>query len=236
MTHDSRRYHRTRRPPFARAYGMLGALGGAAETAGSALGSAAGAVGSGLESAGGAIGSGLESAFTGGAGAGAGGGAGGGIGGAVNALLGGAPAKVAGAYQGLSSIGHGLQSLFGPGGGEAGRLAALGQPVPAGVELVGPSPTFTGPGFFPSVLQGFTHGPAELADPSAGTSLGAGVGQLLSTLDQLNAGRQGGMSMQPIVGGLTGALGQRPKLTNTAPPPMPPGPIMGMIGQLFKGF
>jgi hypothetical protein len=202
MTHDSRRYHRTRRPPFARAYGMLGALGGAAETAGSALGSAAGAVGSGLESA-------------------------------ATSALGGAGQSALG---GLGSIGQGLQSLFTSGGGEAGKLAALGQAVPEGVELVGPSPTFTGPGFFPSVMQGFAHGPAALADPSAATSLGTGVGQLLSTLDQLNAGRQGGMSLQPIVGGLSGALGQRPKLTNTAPPPMAPGPIMGMIGQLFKGF
>jgi hypothetical protein len=202
MTHDSRRYHRTRRPAFARAYGMLGALGGAAETAGSALGSAAGAVGSGLESA-------------------------------ASSALGGAGQSALG---GLGSIGQGLQSLFTSGGGEAGRLAALGQAVPEGVDLVGPSATFTGPGFLPSVMQGFAHGPAELANPSAGTSLGAGVGQLLSTLDQLNAGRQGGMSLQPIVGGITGALGQRPKLTNTAPPPMGPGPIMGMIGQLFKGF
>jgi hypothetical protein len=202
MTHDSRRYHRTRRPTHARAYGLLGALGGAAETAGSALGSAAGAVGSGLESA-------------------------------ASSALGGAGQSALG---GLSSVGQGLQSLFTSGGGEAGKLAALGQAVPEGVELVGPSPTFTGPGFLPSVMQGFAHGPAELANPSTPTSLGAGVGQLLSTLDQLNAGRQGGMSMQPIVGGITGALGQRPKLTNTAPPPMGPGPIMGMIGQLFKGF
>jgi hypothetical protein len=180
---------------------MLGALGGAAETAGSALGSAASAVGSGLESAAGSA-----------------------LGGAGQSALG-----------GLGSIGQGLQSLFTSGGGEAGKLAALGQAVPEGVELVGPSPTFTGPGFLPSVMQGFVHGPAELANPSAGTSLGAGVGQLLSTLDQLNASRQGGMSFQPIVGGLTGGM-QRPKLTNTAPPPMAPGPIMGMIGQLFKGF
>jgi hypothetical protein len=84
-------------------------------------------------------------------------------------------------------------------------------------------------------MQGFLHGPAKLADPSAATSLGTGVGQLLSTLDQMNANRQGGMSFQPIVQGITGA-GQSPKLTNTAPPPMAPGPIMGMIGQLFKGF
>jgi hypothetical protein len=172
-----------------------------------------GALGSGIADAAGAVGSGLESA--------------------ASSALGGAGSTALG---GLESVGHGLQSLFTSGGGEAGNLAALGQAVPQGVELAGPSSTFAGPGFLGSVMQGFTHGPAQLANPSAGTSLGTGVGQLLSTLDQLNAGRQGGMSLQPIVGGITGALGQRPKLTNTAPPPMGPGPIMGMLGQLFKGF
>jgi hypothetical protein len=115
---------------------MLGALGGAAETAGSALGSAAGAVGSGLESAAGSA-----------------------LGGAGQSALG-----------GLSSVGQGLQSLFTSGGGEAGRLAALGQAVPEGVELVGPSPTFTGPGFFPSVMQGFAHGRGRVSARASGSS------------------------------------------------------------------
>ncbi len=194
MTHDSRRYHRRRPPRFARAYGMLGALG-----------SAAGTVGSGLESAAGAA-----------------------LGGAGKTAL-----------SGLESVGQGIQSLFtGGGGSEAARLAALGQPIPEGVELVGPSSTFTGPGFLPSVAQGFLHGPTQLANPSAGTSLGQGVGALLSTLDQLNARRPGSTlpgGIGPIVSGLTGQV-QRPRYDPSGPPPMAPGPIMGMIGQLFKGF
>jgi hypothetical protein len=197
MAHDSRRYHRTRRPTFARAYGVLGALGGAAESAGSALGSAASAVGSGLESA-------------------------------ASSALGGAGSSALG---GLSSIGQGLQSLFSSGGGEAGHLAALGQAVPAGVELAGPSSTFTGPGFLGSVMQGFTQGPAQFANPSAGTSLGAGVGQLLSTLDQLNAGRSGGMSMQPIIGGITGQM-QGPRVIPGGAAQPGTGPIMKLLGIL----
>src|SRR5262245_5262906 len=116
MTQDSRRYHRAHRPTFARAYGMLGAIGSGLETAGSAAAT-------GLESAAGAVGSGLESAL----------GSAGGT-----------------ALQGLSSVGQGLQSLFGGAGGgatEAGKLASLGQTVPQGVELAGPSSTFAGPGF-----------------------------------------------------------------------------------------
>jgi len=205
MTHDSRRYHRRRGPVGARAYGMLGALGGAASTAGSA-------VASGLESAAGAVGSGLESA------------AGSALGGAGKTAL-----------SGLESVGQGIQSLFSSAPTEAGRIAALGQTVPQGVELAGPSPTFTGPGFLSGVAQGFTHGPQQFANASAGTSLGQGVGGLLNFLDQLNAQRQGGMSLQPIVSGLTGPV-QRPKYLPDQTPPMGPGPIMGMIGQLFKGF
>ena len=115
------------------------------------------------------------------------------------------------AAQGLSSIGTGLQSLFGTGGGEAGYLQSLGQTVPQSVELAGPSSTFTGPGFLGSVAQGFLHGPAQLASPSASTSLGSGVGQLLSAIDQLNGQRQGGVSIQPILRGVTGDV-QRPKV------------------------
>jgi hypothetical protein len=194
---DSRRYHRTRPPTFARGYGMLGAIGSGLESAGSAVGSAAGAVGSGLESA-------------------------------ASSALGGAGQSALG---GLSSIGQGIQSLFGSGGGEAGHLASLGQAVPAGVELAGPSSTFAGPGFLSSVMQGFTQGPQSLANPSAGTSLGTGVGQLLSTLDQMNAGRSGGMSMQPIVGGITGQA-QGPRVIPGGAAQPGTGPIMKLLGIL----
>src|SRR5262252_1906728 len=137
MTHDTRRYHRTRRPTFARGYGMLPALG-------SGIADAAGAIGGALESAAGAVGSGLESA--------------------AGSVLGGAGKTALG---GLESVGQGLQSLFSGGGGEAGKLAALGQTVPQGVDLVGPSSTFTGPGFMGGLVQGFTGALPKVANPSA---------------------------------------------------------------------
>jgi len=175
-----------------------------------------GAIGSGLESAAGAVGSGLESA--------------------AGSVLGGAGKT---ALSGLESVGQGVQSLFSAAPTEAERIAALGQTVPEGVDLVGPSPTFTGPGFLQSVAQGFVHGPQQYANPSAATSLGQGVGGLLQALDQMNAGRRGGagMSFQPIVGGVTGVQPlQGPKVVAGGAPPMGSGPIMSMIGQLFKAF
>lgn len=197
MMHDSRRYHRTRPPTFARRYGMLGALGSAAGEAGSAIGSAASAVGSGLESA-------------------------------ASSALGGAGQ---GALGGLGNIGQGLQSLFGAGGGEAGKLAALGQAVPQGVELAGPSSTFTGPGFLGGVAQGFTGALNQVANPSGGTMVGQGLGQLLQTLDQLNAQRQGGMAMAPIVRGLGGPV-QGPRVIPGGSAQPGTGPIMKLLGIL----
>src|SRR5262245_49187849 len=130
---DSRRYHRTRRPTFTRAYGALSSLLGGSGT-GAAAGAAEGATAGGLGST---LVSGLEAA-------------------AGPALTG--IGKTA--LSGLESVGQGLQSLFGTGaapgaGGEAAYLASLGQAVPEGVELVGPSAAFTGPGFFGGVMQGF---------------------------------------------------------------------------------
>jgi len=176
MTHDSRRYHRPRRPTFARAYGMLGGLLGGTEAAGAAAGAEAAGAGAGIGST---IASGLESA----------------AGPALTGL-----GKTA--LSGIESVGQGLQSLFTGGGGEAGKLAGLGQAVPAGVDLVGPSSTFTGPGFLESVHQGFTQGPAflqQFANPSGGTSAGAGVGQLMSALQQLQQQGGGPAKMPPIV-------------------------------------
>lgn len=91
-----------------------GAIGGGAGAAGSALGSAAGGLGSALGSAGSAVGSGLGSAAS-----------------TVGSGLGQAGGAVA---QGLSQV----PDFLGAGGGEAGRIAALGQEVPAGVDIVGP--------------------------------------------------------------------------------------------------
>jgi len=162
--HDSRRYHRMRRPTFTRAYGALTALLGdsvAGATAGAATGAAEGGLGSTLVG-------GLEAA-------------------AGPALTGIAKTAVGG----IESLGQGLQSLFGgTGGGEAGYLQSLGQAVPEGVELAGPSSTFTGPGFLGSVAQGFVHGPQQFANPSAATSIGQGVGGLMKALEQLQ--QQGG--------------------------------------------
>jgi len=162
-----------------------------------------GALGEAAGSAAGAVGSGLESAA-----------------GAV------APA----ATSALGSLGQGIQSLFSSGGGEAGKLASLGQTVPEGVELAGPSSTFTGPGFLSSVAQGFVHGPQQFANPSAGTSLGQGVGGLLQALDQMNSQRQGGMSMQPIVGGVTGVQPlQGPRVIPGGSAQPATGPIMSLL-------
>jgi hypothetical protein len=113
-----------------------------------------------------------------------------------------------------------LQSLFTGGGGEAGKLAELGQAVPAGVEIAGPSPTFAGPGFFEAVHQGVVHGPAFLkqyASPSAGTSAGAGVGQLLSVLEQLH--QQGG------------GPAKMPQIITPGPPIRPPQVVAPLTGQ-----
>ena len=172
-----------------------------------------GSLGSAVGSAASAVGSGLESAAT-------------------SALVGAGQS----ALSGLESVGTGLQSLFTGGGGEAGYLSSLGQAVPQGVELAGPSATFQGPGFLGSVAQGFAHGPMQFANPSAATSLGQGVGGLLSALDQLNASRAGSHGqLAPIISGITGPV-QRPRYLPDQGPPMAPGPIMGMIGQLFKGL
>src|SRR5262245_35684449 len=186
MTHDSRRYHRTRGPRV-RAYGALGAIG------------------SGLESAATTVGGALESALP------------------------------TGVSTGLANVGQGLQSLFGTGGeSEAARLASLGQAVPEGVELVGPSATFTGPGFLGGIAQGFVHGPQQFANPSAGTSLGQGVGGLLSALEQMRGGGSHAMGQQ-IIRNVVGQL-QGPQVIPSTPAKPEQGPIMKMIGQIFAGL
>jgi hypothetical protein len=176
MTDDSRRYHRMRRPPFTRGYGLLGAIGGGGGAATGATAATAAGEGAGIGST---LLSGLETA----------------AGPALTGL-----GKTA--LSGIESVGQGLQSLFTGGGGEAGHLADLGQAVPAGVDLVGPSSTFTGPGFLESVHQGFLQGPQflkQFSDPSGGTSAGAGIGQLLDTLQKLQAQGGGPAKMPPVI-------------------------------------
>jgi hypothetical protein len=199
--HDTRRYHRRRRPTFARSYGAIaGLLGGTTGTAaatGVADAAAAGGIGS-------TIASGLATA------------AGPALTGLGNTALG-----------GLESIGQGLQSLFTGGGGEAGKLAALGQAVPEGVELAGPSSTFAGPGFLSSVAHGFVGGPQQFASPSAGTSLGHGVGQLLNALQQMQQQGGGPAKMPPIV--TMGPPVRAPQVIASGPAQPAAAPIMSLL-------
>jgi len=190
----------------------LGALGEAAGTAGSAIGSAAGTVGSALGGAAGGIGSALESAVPG----------------------------LSGLVQGAGNIAQGIGGLGAP--SEADYLASLGQTVPQGVDIAGPSPTFTGPGFAGGFAQGFMGAPKAYASATPGTSFGQGLGQLFASLDQMRGG--GGVQgvPQPELGlrnivSLANRVLQGPEAAPAgAPPSVQQGPIMKMIGQLFAGF
>lgn len=206
----------------------LGAIGDAAGTAASAVGSTAGAVGSGLESAASTLGS----LFTGGGDAAAAGGAG--AAGTQGALAGGS-----GALAGLSNIGHALSGASAP--SEAGYLSSLGQTAPAGVDLVGPSATFTGgsggAGFLQGLMQGYAGTASQLASPSAATSAGTGLGQLFSALGNMpQAQMPRNTAPQPVVS--LGDIGHAAtRLLSPGPAGQPStGPIMNLIGQLFKGF
>src|SRR5215510_3120932 len=221
MTHDSRRYHRLRGPRLVRAYGMLGALGGAAESAGSALGSAAGAVGSGLESA--------ATSLLGGGGQAAGAGAAAPAAGATptlasvgNFLLNQATGGAAkGATSALGSLGQGIQSLFGTGPAEAIGPGFVGPPAPVG------------PGFLGGFAQGFMHDIPNLAHPSAATSIGQGLGQLADTLEKLNAqsAPPPPLPQQPII--RTAQPMMRPiQVVPSAPAQPGTGPIMKLLGIL----
>lgn len=221
MTHDSRRYHRTRRPTFTRQYGMLGAVGttiaDAAGAAGTGIADAAGAVGTGLGNAAGAVGTGLANAA-------------GAVGPGIESVAG----KVLGTT-GLENVAQGLQSLFSGGGGEAGYLQSLGQAVPQGVELAGPSSTFTGPGFMGGLVQGFTGAVNPVSNPSAGTSLGTGLGQMAQTVNKLSSVGPGipELPQSPILQPAGAGL-MRPKPVvpgGSAKPEQ--GNIMKMLGQIL---
>jgi hypothetical protein len=194
---------------------------------GSAAGTAAGAVGSGLADVAGSLG-GL---FGGGGGAAAGGAAD-----TAGALAGGS-----GAGSALTNIAHAITGAGAP--SESGYLASLGQAVPEGVDLVGPSSTFTGgsggAGFLHGLVQGFAGTAQQLASPSAATSAGTGLGQLFSALQnmpQAQMPQQPGQTPQPVV--TLGDVGHAAtRLMSPGPSGEPStGPIMNLIGQLFKGF
>ena len=206
----------------------LGAIGDAAGTAAGAVGSTAGAVGSGL----GDVASSLGSLFTGGGGAGGAGGAG--AAGTAGGLAGGT-----GMVPALTNIGHALTGASAP--SEAGYLASLGQTAPAGVDLVGPSSTFTGgsggAGFLKGLMQGYAGTASQLASPSAATSAGTGLGQLFTALGNVpQAQMPGNPAPQPMVH--LGDIGHTAtRLLAPGPSGEPStGPIMNLIGQLFKGF
>jgi len=174
-----------------------------------------GAIGSGLETAGSAAATGLGNAASA-------------VGGALESAV------PTGVGTGIANLGQGLQSLFGTGGSEAAHLAALGQTVPEGVELAGPSATFTGPGFVGGMLQGFVNGPQQFANPSAATNIGQGLGGLMSALEQMRG--SGGHPMgQQIIRNVTGQL-QGPQVIPMQVAKPEQGPIMKMIGQIFAGL
>jgi len=160
---------------------------------------------------------------------------------AAGSALGSIPG-VGAAESALGSLGSGLGSLFTGGApSEAGYLASLGQAVPQGVELAGPSSTFTGPGFFGSFMQGFHGAPQALADPSAASATGQGLGQLFSAIGQMK-GAANSLNIASMPPPVNLPPSQQMGGPATRVTPVPPnvtaqqGPIMHMIGQLFAGF
>jgi hypothetical protein len=99
---------------------------------------------------------------------------------------------------GLSDVASGIQSLFQP--SESQRIADLGQPVPQGVDIVGPQANFQGPGFLQGMAQGFMHTLGNLGpDASSSSQLGGGLGEFLRWLDQQRGGKQS-QTLPAIVG------------------------------------
>jgi hypothetical protein len=183
------------------------------------VGEAAGTVGSALGSAASGIGSTLAgtagelgSLFTGGEGAAAG----------------------AAAPGMLSNLGGGLESLV-TGGAEAAP-GFVGPPA----ALAGPA--VTGPGFASGLVQGYLGTLGNYPAASAGTQLGGGLGQLVSTLQALHGGSPAALPMQPIVHPYAG-MPAGPS-THLLPPSIlaspsgapSQGPIMKMLGGLLAGF
>jgi len=166
------------------------------------------------------------------------------VGSALGSAAGGVGSAIESAVPGLSDIVQGIGTASAP--SEAGYLAKLGQTAPTGVEMVGPSSTFAGPGFMQSFAQGFTgagDAAAKVANPSAATSMGAGVGQLLNAIGQMQGGGGGvggvpqpQTTWQPVVNAAMKKL-RGPEMAPAATPPAKwTGPIMSMIGGLLQGF
>jgi hypothetical protein len=182
------------------------------------IGETAGTVGSALGSAGSAVGSALGSA-----------------GGELGSLLTGGEGAAAGAAAPTSMLGNlgaGVQSLF-TGGAEAAP-GFVGPPA----ALAGPA--VTGPGFASGLLQGYLGTLGNYPAASAGTQLGGGLGQLLTTLQGLHGGSAAAPGLQPIVHpyAATGPATHLLPASMLASPSGAPsqGPIMKMLAGLLAGF
>lgn len=215
--------------------GLASAAGTTAAAAAPALASAAGSLGSALGTVGSAIGSGLGSAGS------ALGSAGGAIGGALSEIPGALSSFGGAVGDTLGSAGSSLLDAvpsFG-GGGEAGVLEGLGQSVPQGVELVGPSTPLNG-GLGTSMVeqatmfpQTMTPGTSSLAEGAAlpssfggpsGVTQPANTGMLDSLMQSMTGAGQGqqskdqgimdafspGQMMQGILDPVSGFLQDRP--------------------------
>lgn len=96
-------------------------------------------------------------------------------------------AQTAGRNTGLAGLYNALAGHVGDGD----YLRSLGQDVPSGVDLVGPSDTFTG-GFGEGVLNGLMGALNQYASPGASYQGGEGLGQLVRFLQSINSGGGGG--------------------------------------------
>ena len=197
---DSRRYHRRPEPRAVRHWWLASSAAGSGAATSAAAGAAASGAGAGAAGAAGSAGLGAA---------------------ALQALQSG--------YQqsGLSNLVQAAQQMVPQ--TEAGHLAALGQQVPQGVQLVGPSATFGGGDALGHFAQGFQKGFMGVsgADPTlgAGGQFGQGIGQLLAGNHQMN----GAQLLQSILGqyGMQG-----PATKNLASQPQ--APQSGMQHGLFN--
>jgi hypothetical protein len=132
----------------------------------------------------------------------------------------------------LGNLGAGVQSLV-TGGAEAAP-GFVGPPA----ALAGPA--VTGPGFAGGLLEGYLGTLGNYPAASAGTQLGGGLGQLLTTLQGLHGGSAAAPGLQPIVHpyAATGPATHLLPPSMLASPSGAPsqGPIMKMLAGLLAGF
>lgn len=191
----------------------LAAVGSALSSIGGAAGGAAASAGSALGSAAGAVGSGLGSAASG---------IGSGLG-SLGSTIGAGASELAGSLGGLMG-----------GGGEAGVLSGLGQAVPAGVEMVGPSSGLVSGTsaaeaglMFPQVMSQGTSAIPQSFAMSAPQSSG-GWSQMLGQI----LGGQGGGGGNPST---PGGPGQQFNIMDTLSPQNIMQGLMNPASGLTKG-